>query len=505
MNEEEIIHMRKKYVIAYDLGTSGVKAALIDLQGQLLSHATAGYPMITPRENWAEQDPNWYWDGVCAVTRTVLGACSAEPEDAQGIVFCTQWKGIIPVDASGEILHNCIIWLDARAGKQAVALNRYFGRELFCAADYWPKLAWLRENDPEIYNRAAMIFEVNSYLKWKATGIAASDYSNHFVRSFDPALQAFYNEFLTMYDMDISKFPGLVRSTDLVGVTTVRAAGEMGLVPGIPVFGGCNDIQAISVGAGSSALGGVHTYFGSSGWMGFSVRHTFGDLYLSPFDEEKDISIYGLQSIGLSYNWAVRELYAREMTEMGDEVYRYVDSQVSSIPAGSRGLFATPWFYGERPPLFSSEARGTFLNLGAQHDRRYMVRAVMEGVCYMLKMSECYSCEQKGLAPPGTINVVGGGSESDVWMQMLADVLNIPVRVPEAPRHAGTVGAAYCALIGLGLCKNYEEASEKVRIARVLVPQPEAVAAYAAGFAVFRELHEMLSPLFKKLNVEKEM
>ena len=260
--------MDQRYVLAYDLGTSGVKGALVNMQGEVIDTATADYLLYTPQPNWAEQDPEQYWQGVCEVTRQVLKKAGAAPESVAGMAFGTQWKGIIPVDKDGKVLHNSIIWLDARAVDQAKRLNEKFGEGLFAASDYWPKLMWLQENEPECIENAQLILEANSFLKWKATGAGAIDISNCFVRSFDPKVEKLYEEILEFAGIPQEKFPGYVRAQDLVGHVTEKAAAELGLVPGIPVFGGNSDIQAIAVGAGCSDIGGVHMYFGSSGWVG---------------------------------------------------------------------------------------------------------------------------------------------------------------------------------------------------------------------------------------------
>lgn len=492
--------MSESFVLAYDLGTSGVKGAIVSTDGELIASCTAAYPLYTPRTGWAEQNPEDYWAGVCNVTRRVLAQSGVKACSVAGISFGTMWKGIVPIDSAGRVLHNSIIWLDARANTQAERLNERFGKDMFVAADYWPKLLWLREEKPDIVDQAAMILETNSYLKWKATGVAAVDISNSFTKSFDPKLDQLYEEILSFIDIPREKFPSVVRSDELVGYLTAQAADELELIPGIPVFGGCNDIQAVTVGAGTARIGGVHIYFGSSGWIGYTIPHV-SQRRGSPFDTKRDISLLSMQAIGLSFNWIVNNFYSAEVAAMGDEAYTFVNKEVEKICPGSDGVFATPWFYGERAPLFGPDAKGNFLNLGPKHDRRYLARAIMEGVCYHLKM-QAKRMEQDW---PDYFSVVGGGSCSDVWMQILADVLDTPVRVPPNTRHAGAIGTAYSALIGLGVCSDYNDATTKVRIAREFHPRPEAVAVYEKNFAVFEQLYAMLKPMFSGMNsVEKQ-
>ena len=355
---------------------------------------------------------------------------------------------------------------------------------------------WFRENCPEIYEQAEMILEANSFLKWKATGVAAMDISNCFVRSFDPKLQKLYEEILDFAGLELSKFPGWVNSYDLVGKVTEAAAQEMGLAAGIPVFGGCGDIPAIAIGSGSAQLGGAHIYFGTSGWIAYSVPHSADELYISPFDTGRDIALNAMNAIGLSFNWAVQRLYKAEFAELGDGVFDLVNRDLAEVPAGSEGLIALPWFYGERPPV-GPEARGTFWNLGAQHDRRHMTRAVMEGICYTLKMGSQLYEKEKDYAPPKELSAIGGGSLSPVWMQMLADIMNVPVNVPRATKHTGAIGTAYCVLVGLGVCRDFGEVADRIVVEHRYEPNPAAVRTYEAAFARFERLYGAVKPLFE--------
>ena len=490
--------MKQGFVLSYDLGTSGVKAALVSLEGIVEKTYTVDYPLYLPAPDMAEQDPEDYWQGVCTATKKVLELAGVSPSAVAGIAFGTQWKGIIPVSRDGKVLHRSIIWMDSRAGEEAELLNAHFHTDGFGASDLWPRLMWLRRHEPECIDNAAMILDAASYLKWRATGVAAYDIGNCVVRSFDPDREKFFREILRVADVPQEKFAPLVEAHELVGHVTEQAAAQMGLVAGIRVFGGNSDIGAVSVGAGAADIGGVHAYFGSSGWVGYVVPHQTSELYIAPLDRKRDIALFSNRAIGLSFNWVVNRFYAAEKEKMGGKVFAFVDNDVASIPAGSEGVLATPWFYGDRPPLLSDKARGCFLNLGGEHDRRHMTRAILEGVCYQLKMGMLHEQKTKGFQIPQYLNAVGGGACSDLWMQILADVLNVTVRVPAEPRHAGTVGTAYAALIGLGVCRDYTEVGAKVKIMRTYTPNPENVKTYEKGYQVFKTLFATLQPIFNE-------
>ena len=491
--------MDQRYVLAYDLGTSGVKCALVTPEGILAACATTGYGMLTPKRGWAEQSPENYWSGVCHVTKEVLQLAGVSGQQVIGIAFGTLWKGIIPIDSEGNVLRPSILWLDGRAVDQARRLNEFVGVKRYSPTDYWPKLLWLRENEPETINKAAMILEVNSYLKWKATGKATVDISNCYTTSFDETLDAYYERLFAFMDIPREKFPKFVESSALVGHITQQAAQELGVVPGTPVFGGNNDIQGVTVGSGCSTVGGVHIYFGSSGWMGFTLPHT-KQSYGTPFDQKRDIFLAGMRAIGLSLNWVAKKLYSKEYEQMGDNVFALMDREAAQIPAGCGGLLATPWLYGEHPPLAGLDAGGCFLNLKPDHGRGHMTRAMMECICFHLKQRTQYFCHTNGCEWPVAVNVVGGGACSDVWMQILADVLNVPVRVPATPRHAGAIGTAYSAIIGLGLCNDYDDAARKLHIDHILTPNADAVAVYEKQYGVYTQLYGVLQNVFLQLN-----
>ena len=487
---------KEPFVLAFDLGTGGVKAVLVSTAGRVLKTATENYPLYTPGPDMAEQDAEDYWQGLLAATRAVFASGEYDPAGCVGLAIGAMWRGIIPVDGAGKPLCRGMIWLDARAGAEAEELNARFGAALFSSIAYWPKLLWLKKHHPDVIEKADMILEANAFLKLRLTGRATSDVSNCFVSSFDPVIDDFYQKVLDYIGIPRSKFPPRVRCDEQVGVLTSEAAALLGLPVGVPVFGGSGDIPAIAIGAGCAAVGGTHIYLGSSGWVGYCVPHTSDELYISGFDEQRDVALFGFQSIGLSYRLGVEQLYAAEFAERGEAIFQEVDRQVGEIPAGSCGVFATPWFYGEHAPLAGPDARGCYLNLGPNTDRRHMMRALMEGVCYGFSLAMEVKHAQKGYPIPQGVRVVGGGAKSDVWMQMLADVLNMPVSVVAESRHCGAVGIAYHVLVGLGYAKGYEQAATNAPVRAVFTPNPENVPVYQKGRRVYAEIYRALAPVF---------
>ncbi len=492
--------MEQKYIASYDFGTSEVKISLIGMDGTVQGMASADYPLLTPHAGWAEQDPAVYWDAACLATKKALNQTEVTSAQVVGVVFCTQWKGIIPLDGNNHVLHNNMIWLDGRAGEQAKRLNELMGGEYFCDKDYWPKLLWLKEERPDVYSKTESILEVNSYLKFRATGLKRVDLTNHFTRSFDPGMQKFYDDILSAAQIDPGLFPPICMPYDRVGFFLKQPSQEIGLLAGTPVFGGCGDIPAIAIGAGRTGEWMSHIYMGSSGWLGVCVpqgTEHFCELY-SAFESEKDLQLNAVQSVGTAFNWAIEQFYHAEKEQMHGGIVKYVDKETADIPAGSLNLVATSWLHGERPPL-SEKAKVVFLNATSLHDRRHFINALMEGICYMLRW-KVDSFLKQSKQTLTSIRVVGGAANSDHWMQMLADVLGITVEIPANVQHTGAIGTAYCAFIGLGMCGDFKEASRRINAERIFIPRPENRAIYNKLYDVYQDIYPSLENIFGRLN-----
>ena len=492
--------MKDEYVLAYDIGTSGVKIALVDKEGGIINSETVNYSLIVPLKGRAEQNPDEIWHAVCLGTKLTIKNKNVDPKKIKGIAFDTQWKGIIPLNSENEVLHNAIIWLDGRAVTQAKTLNALMNTEMFTGRDYHAKLMWVKEELPDIYEKTECFLEVNSYLKFKLTGEKAVDLSNDFIHGPDSELNGFYNKVIETAGLDKDKFPPQVMPSDKVGEVNEKAAEETGLIKGIPVFGGCGDIPAIAVGAGCSTMGNAHIYLGSSGWLGISVpkrKEGIGELYQS-FDKGKELLLYVMQTACMAQNWACDQFYRVEKSILKDDIFDFIDKDIADIPPGSVNLIATPWLHGELPPL-SDEARMVFFNLSNMHDRRHMINAVREGICFSLRWKiEVYK-EQTGIKLD-SIRVVGGAASSEIWMQSLSDILKIPVIIPENARHAGAIGAAFCALVGLGEVKDFNTADKVIKIKRTFYPNPVNEKLYDKLFSVFKNIYPSMKDMFSILN-----
>lgn len=494
--------MKKEYIIAYDCGTTALKTVLIRTDGTVIGDSRAGNPLIQKEAGWAEIQPDIIWDNICTTTKELISNNKIEPENITGLVFVAHWKNIIAVDISGNVLYNSIIWMDARAAQQAERLNQKAGFFVGTGQEYWPRLMWLKENEPEIWENTDRIMGLNTYLKWRATGAFVTEPSDDFIHSYNPEMQKTYDKILKAAGLeeDIDKFPPIKDATSEAGKLNETSASEMGLVPGIPVFGGFGDLPAITVGTGCCSENNVHIYMGTSSWLVQLTKNRIENY--SPqwftFDRNYEGAMFSLQTGCMAFDWALEQFYNAERKILGEGIYDFVDKEIEETPPGSEGLLATHWLTGELPPL-AKNAKALFLNVTSAHDRRHMVRAVMESVCYTHK-NYIRRYEEKNNLKLSSVRAVGGGAVSDVWMRMLADILGIKVEVPESPRYTGAMGAYYCAMVGLGKIKNYDAIYDTVKISRVFEPRHEYTETYNKLFDVYVQLYPTLSGLYDQLN-----
>lgn len=489
----------EQYVIAGDLGTSSVKIVAVSTSRKLLSSTNENYQLYT-EGLCAEQDPQQFWDAICRGTRTLL-AGGLDPKNCVGVVFGTQWRGLIPIDHEGNILRRAIIWMDKRAAKEAEELNHALGREIFCGMDYWPKLMWFRKHEPELYQQADYILEANAFLKWKATGRICSDNTNCYTRSYHSGRNEFYNEILKAADLDPEKFPPLCEPSQQIGSLTAQAAQELQLLEGTPVFGGCCDIPAMAIGSGCSQPGDLHAYLGTSGWLGYVQSVDPMEAYCPSLNRQYDVGFYAMGiSVGPSTDWMLRNFFALEKEKLGNNIWNYMDEAMDAIPAGSNRLLVAPWFFGGRPPLSSNLARGTFLNLNSSHTPMHMMKALFEGYCYIMRQNLERIAKRAEATDIKAVTVCGGGSMNRHWMQAMADILHLEIRVPEDTTSIGSIGVAYCALVGLGVVENFDSIGKNMKFARVYTPNSNHFAEYELLYQQFTKLYDQLAHTFEALN-----
>ncbi|WP_337596147.1 xylulokinase [Ruthenibacterium lactatiformans] len=481
----------KECIAAYDFGTSGVKVALVTLDGQIIAVSEKGYGMLYPQPGFVEQDPEEYWSAVCAVTRQALRQAEIDPAYVKALNFSTQEWNVIPISEDGTILYNAVSWLDGRAGKQAEEINAKLGYEAVRAQSRQPHILWFKEERPDIYEKTKYFMCCSGYLQWRATGVMSVD------RDYD-GIQPYphYDVILKASGVDVEKVAPNVQACRHYANLDKKGATELGLCEGTPVFGGCIDVPAAAAGAGCGQAGDAHIYLGSSGWLSTlipeRVNSVPGTYQLPSIDPS--LLIYGgcCNAACLMQNWTIDRFYPAEKQEPG--YFDIIEKELIQVEPGSRGLIATPWLFGEQFPICDSNIRTTFFNVTQDHNRAYFLNAVREGICYSM-LGQIRYCESDCGLKISRLGANGGGALSDHWMQMMADIAGIPVYRAKGARHAGAFGIGVAAMVGLGVF-SFSDISKIVGVDKEFEPRKEYAAMYEDSYHRFFELYDALKNLY---------
>ncbi len=508
--------MGGKYVISHDVGTGGSKAVLTDLEGRIISYRFEPYETDYCQPGWAEQDPEDWWRAVTESTRKLMEENGTDPAEVLGIGYATQMLGVLPMDEAGLPLRPAIIWMDSRAGEQACRLVRRMGGEAVVARvagavpsgkDVICKHMWLREEEPQVYQRARVILDVNGYLVYRSTGNYIIDQSNAATTGLlDNKTRDWSPLFSRLLRIPLDKLPPVKKSVEVVGVLNEDAARSMGLRPGLPVIGGMGDVPAAATGSGALGEGDSHVNIGTSGWLCISVAKPkglsrYGIAPIASADPESFLMIGETETAGACLKWFAEQLGRREEWERaggGMEIFAVLDEVVAGVPAGSRKLIFTPWMFGERSPVTDTTLRGAFLNVSLEHTREDMLRAVYEGVA----MNCRWLLEAVGSAgfPCPTVRAIGGGARSDAWMQIFADVTGHTIEAVEDAQEAGAVGCALAVAVALDVYRDYKELKQVVKVRRAFEPDREKRRDYDELFGAFKSSYKKLSGIYRKLN-----
>lgn len=502
-----------EHVIAHDVGTSGVKTALISAAGEVLATRTSNYPSVSPQPGWFEQDPADYWNAVVANTRGVLQESGIARDSVIGMAFSTQAMGIIAVDSAGAVLHPNIAWVDSRADEQARAMMRRFGgRRIFRAIagteisgkDVLPKLRWLMQHRPSVYRATEHVLDVNGYLKFRATGRRVSEWSGACSYGFNVGRKDWERLFFKAVGFDMGRLPPLVRSTDAVGTLTAEAARQMDLPATVTVFGGCDDTQSAALGSGSTEEGSAHVYLGSSAWAGVTtgrpLKHRNGAVCLQSGDPAMNLVVGVTESAGAHLGWFLDRFYPVERVDPATAgIQQLINREFALVPPGSDRLVFTPWLMGERCPVTTTTTRGTVFNIGPEHSRAHFLRALLEGIGLNLRWILEQFDSDFGFRPT-TLRATGGGATNDVWLQGIADITGRVVEGVEQPAFSGTLGAAACVLVGRGLFAGFGDIGRWVRVRRTFLPNPDLGPTFDAQYAAYRDVYFSLRKAYATAN-----
>ena len=498
------------YLLTHDVSSTGCKAAIVTIDGHLVEAAHETYPTYYPKPRWAEQNPEDWWGAIVRSTERVMKASGVDPNQINGMAFSTMMTNIVVLDAQKKLLRPCIFWLDGRAGEEArYVMRRLGGERIFTqligatasGKDVIPKFLWLKRHEPEIYEKGAYFLDVSGYLLYRTTGEMAYEWSiasglglfNFKTKKIDTMLMRFFG-------LDANKIPQLVRSIDRVGGLSKSAASDLGLVPGIPVFGGAGDPMIAAVGSGTVSEGDAYLNLGTSAFIGLLTRKPLkgkrGLATIQTADPDMLMLFGETSTAGASLEWAARELYR---ANPDSETLAMMDRDVEETEPGAGGLIFTPWMYGERCPIPDESLRGAFINLSINRTHHHMVRAIYEGIAFNLRwildsIDELYGIRIR------TLRVLGGGAQGLPWLRIIADITGCKLEVLPNPRERLAVGAALVAAIGLEIYPDFESIKPLVPIERVIEPDNSHSQAYDELYHAYRKVYPALRGIYHDLN-----
>lgn len=492
--------------LAIDLGTTGLKAVLADLNGNLIGSGYSQYPLDVPHQGFAEQSPELWYEALCIAVKQVLAQTGTPAEDVACVSFSGQMHGLVALDADGNVLCPSIIHCDGRAAEEKRELcSRVSDVQLGQWVQNRPNsgfqilsLIWLRNHNPEIYGKIHRVLPPKDYLRFRLTGEAATEVTDACgTVMFDGINMCWSKDMLSAAGIDSSILPDACHHPyELAGTVTRKASEECGLAVGTPVAYGGGDTPMTAVGNGILTPGYASVSLGTSAQLLAAIREPKYDPHLRThtFCHAPADSWYIMGAIlnaCLAQNW-----FDRSVLEERD--YAALGERAKDSPAGSKGLLFLPYLTGERTPHMNEHASGAFIGLTLEHDRFDMHRAVLEGVTYALR--DCLDIV-KGLdIPVDRILVSGGGAKSALWRQMVADVFEMPVCRTDFDEQA-SLGAVICAQLAIGAYSSFEEACRaQVKPGGTLVyPRAENFGVYREGHALFREAYAANRTLFEKL------
>ena len=527
------------YILAYDIGTTGVKTCLfaVDTAITLMASAQQGYDLYILDNGGAEQDADQWWDAMKTTTKRLFAETDIPPSAVAGVSFCSQMQGLVLVDRDGNAIRRPMSYMDQRAkaeikkgianGLQIAGANIFklipsvllTGAVSSSVKDPVWKYQWVKAHEPENFSRVYKWFDVKEYLICRCTG--------EFVMTEDSAFSTFLYDtrkghegwsrtMCRLLDVDPSHLPRIIKSTDKAGTLTDKAAAELGLAAGTPVFGGGGDATLIGIGAGCTEVGQTHIYSGTSGWVSTIVdrQSVDADAMIAAIvgaEPGKYNYFAEMETAGKCLEWVKDHLALDEIgvylqkqhVAEGQEavytsLYSNLTDSVRDVPPGAGGVLFTPWLHGNRCPFEDPNAAGMFFNIRIETGKTELIAAVLEGVCYHMRWM--LECQDKKIKTSDPVRFVGGGALSDVTCQMLANMTGRTVETVASPQNVGSVGAAAVACVGLSVIDSLGRVRALIPATKVFSPDAEAKRVYDRNFAVFQKLYRSNKENFKALN-----
>lgn len=537
-----------KYVITYDIGTTGIKTCLIEIDNEIkiLSSATEGYKLYVDDETGvkggSEQDADEWWSAMCLTTKEVFKKCKkVKKEQIEGISFCSAMQGLVLVDRDGKCIRRPMTYMDQRAreeikkgiahgfqiaGAEVTKLLKYLkytGAVSSSVKDPIWKYKWVEAHEPENFKKIYKWLDVKEYMILRCSG--------EFVMTNDSAFgtllydtrkghEGWCKPICDMVGVNIEHMPPIKASTEKVGEVTKQAAEELGLAEGTAVYGGGGDASLIGVGAGATEIGDTHIYSGTSGWVGTVVPEQLVDAgammaaivganpenynYFAELETSNKCMGWVKEHLALDEIGVFLKKYGHKKDDLEEQsfnLYDYLEEVIDRANPGSDGVIFTPWLHGNRCPFEDPNAAGMFFNIHLETGKTELIRAVVEGVCFHMRwMLERQEQKVAKYKKTNSVRFCGGGALGAATCQILADILQRDVEVVDSPQNIGAVGAAACIAVGTGMISSMTEVKKLIPAKTVYHPNKANKDVYDRNFKVFKNLYKFNKENFAILN-----
>jgi xylulokinase len=522
---------RVAYILAVDLGTGGPKVALVSTDGDIVGHEYERNDLILLPGGGVEQDPEQWWTTIVAATHRLLARGLVPVDDVVAISITTQWMTTVAVGADGRHLGNAISWMDTRGARYAqqasgggvvVPTVGYNARKLRqwlrvtggipsrTGKDPVGQILFLKHEQPEIYAAATSFLEPMDYLNLRLTGraVASTDtIVGHWVtdnRDLDHV--GYDDELIEWVGIDRAKLPELVPTGSIIGTITEQAAAELGLGRHVQVVAGTGDTASAGIGSGAVRDFEGHLYIGTSSWMSCHVPFKKTDILSNITSLPSGIpGRYWVateqDTAGKCLSWLVESVLYPAGGDQGDppdDVYERLNDLAATSAAGSGNLIFLPWLNGERTPVDNHLIRGGWYNASMATTRADLVRSVFEGVALNTRWMQ-EAAEKFTKRPFEHLNFVGGGARSPLWCQILADVLDRPIRQVVDPVLANVRGAGFSAAVALGYLR-WEDIPGRIAITETFQPDSRNRDTYDRLYAAFVDIYKKNKGIYARLN-----
>ena len=483
-----------KYVIGIDLGTSAVKILLVNQNGEVCQEVSKPYPLIIEKSGYSEQNPQEWFEKTSAGIAELISEFQGDVKDIEGISFSGQMHGLVLLDQDHTILRHAILWNDTRTTDQCQQIYSIVGKQRLLEVTKnpalegftLPKILWVKENEPDVFERASVFMLPKDYLRFRMTGNIHSEFSDAAgTLLLNVSKREWSREILALFDISPDFCPPLVESHAHVGTISAEFAEATGLSESTNVFAGGADNACGAIGSGILTEGKTLCSIGTSGVvLSYEDRNDLdleGKVHYFNHGEENTYYTMGVTlAAGYSLSW-FKDTFAET-----EEFVQFL-AGVDHVPAGANGLLFTPYIVGERTPHADSTIRGSFIGIDAAHERKHFARAVLEGITFSLNESlEIF--RQSGKTIDSIISI-GGGAKNETWLQMQADIFNAKIEKLTSEQGPG-MGAAMLAAYGCGWFTSLKECADQfIQTAKTYYPIKENVETYQKLFAIYQQVY----------------